>query len=140
MPADHSLKLRQAIVSRLLADAAVSDAVEARVYGLRTPATRKFPFIRYDGPIAAPFEATGHHDGSEHDVTLHAFTKGEDEDDCHALAAAIVASLSADTLPLDGLGLISLDWLDTQVIVDGDDTQAFHAIIRLEATTTVLAE
>lgn len=138
LPADHSLAVRKAVVTRLLASAGVVSIVAGRFYGQRVPDRPVWPFGRYGAPDVRPFEATGL-GGSEIEITLHAYARGADEAPCSALAAAIVEALSSDDLVLEaGIGLVSLDWLGTQILKDGDalaESGDFHAIIRFQAVT-----
>lgn len=130
-PRDDTLELRRAIVSRLKADNTVT-ALTPRIYGRDVPANPVWPFVRYGVPDTRPFEASGY-GGSDSAITVHAFAKGPDETGTATLAAAIVESLSADTLPLaDGITLVSLDWTRTQILEEGDD---FHAVIEFSVIT-----
>lgn len=136
LPADHSLPLRKAVVTRLLSSSGITQKVGDRVYGRRVPDKTELDFVRYGAPGTQPFEATGW-GGSDARITLHAHARGPDEAKCAELAAAVVETLSADTLPLaDGIGLVSLDWEGTQIIPDGDAGTEFHAIIEFSVVTT----
>lgn len=138
-PADHSLPHRRAVVTHLLASSGVTAIVGQRFYGHRVPDNPAWPFGSYGVPQTQPFEATGW-GGSDADITLHAYARGPDEEPCALLAAAIVDALSGDELPLaDGLGLVSLDWLNTQIIKDGAglaESGDYHAIISFRIVTT----
>jgi hypothetical protein len=138
---DHTLALRQAIVEKLKANgSAVAGLVEGRVYGQKSPADPTFPFVRYGVPSTSPYEATGWFPGSSHSIALHAFSQGPGEDKCAALAAAIVAELEDDDLPLEDVGLVAIEWVSTQVLPDLGATDAWHAVIRFSAETVATAE
>ncbi|WP_270374980.1 DUF3168 domain-containing protein [Marinicauda sp. Alg238-R41] len=134
MAKDHSLALRQAIVTALRADAGVSAIAGARVYGMQVPDGAAWPFIRYGAPLTSIYESSCSQ-GSDSDVTLHAFAKGPGEDDCAELAAAVADALASDNLPLaDGLGLVSLDWISTQIL-EYPEEDGFRAVIRFQIVT-----
>lgn len=135
-PTDHSLPIRKATITKLLAAPAITAMVGQRVHGMRVLSGPEWPFIRYGAPSASPFEASGM-GGSDIGITLHAFARGPDESNCAELAEAIVDALSDDTLPLaEGLGLVSLDWTGIQIIPDGEESTDYHAIIRFSVVTT----
>lgn len=138
MPVDHSLALRKALVTHLRnvsACPAVVALVAQRTYGDQTPPTPEFPFIRVEKREVLPYEATGW-DGSEHPVQISAFAKGPGEDAISELAKAISDSLDNSGLPLEPLGLVSIDWQGTQTIRDGAEPGAYHAILRFSVKTT----
>jgi hypothetical protein len=136
LPVDHSLAIRKAVISHLLASTGVTDKVSDRVYGIRVPDKTEWDFVRYGVPDIRPFEAS-EWGGTDARITVHAHARGPDEAACANLAAAVVEALSSDTLPLaDGLGLVSLDWEGTQTIPDGDAGTDFHAIIEFSVVTT----
>lgn len=134
MAKDHSLALRKAIVTRQRADAAVSAIVGTRAYGMHVPAGAEWPYTRYGSPLASIYE-TSKTDGSDSDIIVHAFAKGPGEDECANLCAAVVACLTGDELPLaDGLDLVSLDWVSTQIL-DQPEDDGYHGIVRFRAIT-----
>lgn len=132
MAANHSLELRKAIVKKLSANAALTALVPAAsIYGEMPAATPSFPFIRYGLPVVdGPLESAGW-DGAEHAVTLHAFSQPKNGagDEVMKIAAAVQKALADDTLALDALGLVSVDWLRTETVRDTDNLKAYHAII-----------
>jgi len=132
---DHSLPLRQAIVEKLLASDTIVAIVEDRVYGQKPDADPTIPFIRTGPSVSTPYEATGWGEGSEGAVVVHAFAQGPGEDKCSQLAAEIVAVLEEDSLPLEGIGLVGIQWERTQVLPDLGATDSWHAVINFRATT-----
>lgn len=138
MPADHSLQLRKAIVDALKGAAGVSALVGDRVYGPEPPSKPVWPFIRYGLPIVEPFEALCW-SGSDHDVTVHAFTKGPGEDACAALASAVATALDDALIPMSGAKPIAIDWTGTQILRDTEEASAYHAIITFDCQTVELA-
>lgn len=132
---DHTLAMRQAIVAKLLDGSnPVKTLTDGRVYGQKAEADSTFPFVRYGVPATSAYEAS-EWDGSEHSLVLHAFAQGPGEDKCAELAAAVVAELDDAELPLEGLGLLGIEWTGTQVLPDLGATDAWHAVISFRATT-----
>lgn len=129
MASDISLPLRQAIVTRLRADPNVTAVIPAaQVYGERTPATLTWPFVRYGQ------SDVGQTSGS---VPLHVFSKAEFTDEAATIAAAIVESLDGKRLDLGDGRKADLNWPEaagTQIIPDGDEADAWHAIVRFNVT------
>ncbi|PZR88356.1 MAG: DUF3168 domain-containing protein [Stutzerimonas stutzeri] len=134
MPIDHSIPLREAVVSALRAAPAVSAIVSARVYGEKPPSTPTWPFVRYGLPIVSQYEAT-ELDGGEHNVTIHAFTKGGSSNAVGALSAAIASALTDEALDLGAIELIDCQWLGSQIIRDTAEAEAWHGIIRFRVIT-----
>jgi len=141
---DSSLYARRAALTLLKANAALAAIVGARIYPPQRPADPVWPFMAWGVPIVSPFEA-GCMDGALIDVALHAFAAtdgtagqtvaGEEQ-------AARLAQLAVDVLV--GAGEINLaaygcpyaatahfTWSQTQVIQDGAEADAFHAIASL---------
>lgn len=135
---DHSLEMRQAIVTKLRATPSIVALIADRFYGEKVPAGRVFPFGRYGLPVTEGSEWSGGDHGrvgSRHEITLHAFAMGPDMDECSKIAKAIVATLNGAELPLLGIGLIGIDWDRTDIIRDTEEAEAYHAVIRFEAET-----
>ena len=130
MPAvDTSLETRRQIIAHLRSNAEVTAFVGQRIHA-EPPANVEWPFVRYGLSDLTPFEATCW-EGSEHAITLHAFSK--DLDECHELCSAIVDAMSEDDIGV--VDLIGIEWLSSQVTRDGDEAQAYHGIVRFTATT-----
>lgn len=130
---DHSGVVRRAVIARLKADATVAGIVGARVHG-ETPTNPTWPFIYY-GPARTTTYGTSCGDGSEHPITLHAFAKGPGTASIENLNRAIVAALDGADLDLGGLTFHGIDWLDSQIMPDGDETSAYHGVVRFSAAT-----
>lgn len=129
--ADNSNGLRKAVITWLKADAGVSAIVSNRVHD-EVQQNPTWPFIRYGFVIARPYE-TSCGDGSEHDVTLHAFARGPGTANITALAAAVVASLDDASLTVSGAENYGIDWIDTVTMNDGAEVSDYHAVIRFRA-------
>jgi hypothetical protein len=120
------LKLRQAIVSHLLGDAAVtSTTVDDRIYGERAPKDPAFPFVRYGASDALP--------GHEVTAPLHIFSKSAFTDDVNAVSEAIAVSLDGITLTLGDGRRAHLTWSGTRVVGDGIEQSEWHAIVTITA-------
>lgn len=129
---DYTLELRRAIILHLKADSGVTALVDAEdVFGMRQPAVHGWPFTRYGQPDT---RAAGH--GSDVSVTLHAFSKGAFDDECSQIAKALVAALNGAVLPLDGPDVAQVHWRDSQIIPDAAEADAWHGLVRFDATIT----
>lgn len=135
MAKDHSLAVRRAIVTALKADEGVSALVGDRVHAEQPTEGTAWPFIRYGLSAVTPYEASCW-DGSEHDVTLHAFANGPGTDNVLKLAEAVRSALEDTGLPLPGgIELIVCTWTSTDVLRDTDETGAYHAVLRFTVQT-----
>jgi len=139
---DYALPVRRAILPAMKGDINLTGLIPAAsIFGSTVPLKRTFPFIRYGAPITSPFRASGL-DSSSHNVTIHAFTKplmaGESviesaEDRAYKMAAAIDAALDGRELALEGGMRATISWLGSNCIVDGDETDAWHAVVNFLA-------
>lgn len=128
---DHADEVREAVIEHLKATAGIKALVGGRVHD--EPKTNpKWPFIRYGTPISGGFEATCW-DGSEHRITLHGFAKGPGRKPAQTLAKAIVAAMEAFSPTT--LGIVSLEWIGSQVQPDPAEKSAYHAIVEYEVVT-----
>lgn len=134
MAYDHTLAMRESVVTLLLASAPVTVLVGQRVYGPEVPDNTQWPFIRYGLPITTQYEAT-QREGSEHAITLHVFANGPGEDACATIAAAVASALDGAAIPVDTLGNYGIDWNGTQIIRDGAEASAYHGIVTFTART-----
>lgn len=136
MANDPTLPLRQAVIAVLRADANLTAKVPAdRVYGMRSPATLTWPFTRYGPPDTLPFRATCL-DGATIGFAIHSFSKAQFEDECASINAALSAALDGKALELEGLGgaTAHIDWRGSQILPDAAEADAYHGIVRFEAT------
>lgn len=135
MARDTSLPLRQAIVTRLRADADLIAIVPAdRNYGMRSPPDSAYPFTRYGSPDAQPFLATCM-DGATVGITIHSFSEADFEDECASINAALASSLDGAVLTLDTAfpAKAHLRWLGSQIVPDATEASVWHGINRFEA-------
>jgi hypothetical protein len=129
----QSLRLRQAIVTRLRADTDLSTIgttpIDDRIYGLRTPATLVWPFVRVvladEGPLRK---------GTQIRVTIHSFSKTRFDDEVATMNGAIQASLEDAVLELSASVKAFMVWNASQVIQDAAEADAYHGINTFTAT------
>ncbi len=129
------LTVRQAIVARLRADAALTALVSAvRICGEEVPANLVWPFIRYGMPSETRYEQSCG-EGADQSIDLHVFARGPGMDACTAICAAVRDALAGDVLAVDPLGLIAIDYIGGRVLVDGGEAGAYHGVLQYEITT-----
>jgi len=117
------LALRQAIVTHLRADAAVTaTAVGTRIYGERAPANPQSPFARYGVSDALP--------GFDISAPIHIFSKAEFTDDVNSIAEAIGRSLDGAVLDLSDDRKAYLSWEGQRVVGSEEE---WHAIVTIGA-------
>lgn len=136
MARDLSLQLREAIITRLRADAQLIALVPpARIYGMRQPATTLWPFTRYGSTDTKPALAQCW-DGQVVNLTLHAFSKAQYEDEVAQISSAIAEALGGAVLTLEDAeaSKAHLRWRQSQIVPDAAEASAWHGIVRLEAT------
>jgi hypothetical protein len=136
MARDLSLPLRQAVITHLRADAGMlAELPAARIYGMRQQADTAWPFTRYGATDTIPQRAQCW-DGQIVNLTLHVFSKGQFEDECAQISAAIVAALGDAVLTLGDVDATKAHfrWRSSQIVPDAAEAAAWHGIVRLEAT------
>lgn len=136
MPTDISRPLKFGVITHLAGNPAVTAVVPVeRIFALQAPATPQWPFIRYGSPITSGYEATCW-DGAANRVTLHAFAQTQSgisgEDQALDIAALIVEAMK--TFAPDDLAIIENEWLQTNVLRDGDEADRWHSIVEFDIT------
>ena len=146
MARNTSLYVRRAGLSLLAADAALAALVGARIYPPQRPSEPVWPFVAWGVPIVGPFEAACM-DGNESEFAVHAYavTEGTGGQTISGEERATEISARVETVLADA-GEIDLTdygcpfaanayftWLQTQVIQDGAEADAFHAIAQFRA-------
>lgn len=145
MANDASLYVRQAGLSRLKAAPGVTALVPAsRIWPAQRPANPTWPFVSWGVPTTTPFLAQCM-DGSTIDVAVHVYAHTTDaaggEDSANAIAQAVVAALHG-SFAIDGESdcpvpaTAHFEWQRTQVIQDGPDADAFHAIVQFSISVS----
>lgn len=125
-------------------DAALAAIVADRVYPPQRPANPVWPFVAWGVGITGPFEASCM-DGSEIDLVLHAYAATDGtggatiagEEQANEIAGlAVNALVDAGEIDLTDYGCpypatAYFTWQQTQVIQDGAEADAFHALASL---------
>lgn len=143
MARDSSLYARRAGLTLLAGDAALQAIVAERVYPPQRPAKPLWPFVGWGVPIVGPFSASCM-DGNEIDVAVHAYAATDGtgaqtiagEERATEIAGRVAAVLDGATVDLQAHGCpypatAHFTWQQTQVIQDGAEADAFHAIISI---------
>lgn len=135
MPRISTLPIRRAILTLAKSDAALTALVPAsRIYPQSPPAQPAWPFIRYGAPTITPIFGQCAK-GGEVLTAMHVFAKQgpqseSAEDYAQRIAAALEAALDKQSIDL-APGRARLVWDGTQVLQDGDEAGAYHAIVSL---------
>lgn len=131
MPTDYSLEVRKSIVVHLKAfGPLVALVAAASIHGEEAPADPDWPFIRYGLSDDAAFEALGW-DGSEHAVTIHAFSNGPYTDAVKRITKQVIEAMKTWQAPT-GTGIVAAEWEGTTMLRDSGPNEAskYHAVIR----------
>lgn len=138
MASDRTLEIRRAALTALkdydpLADIVLPESMFAQ----GVMAMPDFPFVRMGAPSSAPLRAACV-DGSQGTFTVHAFSRGVEEDgylqetaEDHAarIGGAIAAGLGGRALPLDDGGAVKITWTGMQLLMDTATAGVFHAVV-----------
>lgn len=117
------LALREAIVTHLRADSAVTSAsIGQRSYGEKLPANPTWPYLHYGMSDAVP--------GFEITAPLHVFSKDPYTDDVNMVAETVGNSLDGKVLDLGSGRKAYLTWEGVRM-VGGDDE--WHAVVTIGA-------
>lgn len=146
MARNSSIYVRRAGLVLLKGDAALAAIVGDRVYPPQRPADPQWPFVAWGVPIVGRFEASCM-DGNENDFAVHAYAE-TDGTGGSTVSGEERATEIADRVAtvLAGAGEIDLatygcpypatayfTWQQTEVIQDGLEADAFHAIVSMRA-------
>ena len=139
---DPSLSVRGKLIAAMKADAQLTAIVPAaRIYPSKTPATVTWPFIRVPMLTGTVAELDGG-GGSDQSGVIHSFTKlsataPDPEAQAATINAHIVRIVSGidDTLLADGESL-GVHAVQTQVIEDGAEADAYHGLVSIRATAS----
>lgn len=140
---DPSLSVRGKIIAALKADAQLTAIVPAtRIYPGKPPASPTFPFIRVPMLIGTVAELDGG-GGSEQSGVIHNFTKlaNPSVPDPEAQAATINRHIVRIVSGIDDIDLgdgesLGVHAVQTQVIEDGAEADAYHGMVTVRATAT----
>ena len=123
-------ELQRAVVAALKGDSGLAALVADRVFD-HTPATAAFPYVTL-GRLTSYDWSTATERGSEHLVTLHAWSQGNGKRQALALMARADAALHDRPLVLDGYALVNLRLEMTELAYD-DAQGAYRGTMRLRA-------
>lgn len=138
MANDLTLPIRRASLAELKADANLTAIVAApSIWPQTTPANVAWPFVKMGAPTGLPLRA-GCVDGNTGIFAVHGFAKARYDDagamietaEDHAarIGAAIASALDRKALRLDGGQTLKLLWTGQQLMMDGDEADAFHTV------------
>ncbi len=127
--------LQKAVFAELSADAELAALVGARIYDA-APRAAEFPYVAF-GETAERDWGTGSGEGSEHRVTLHAWSRQRGKREALAIAERIVAALHDQALSLDGHLLVNLrrEFGEVRRDDDGGAEPTWRALLRFRAVT-----
>lgn len=136
---DYAFAVRKAALPLLKDNAQVLALVPSeRVYPSTTPAKPTFPFVRYGAPTQTPFRRSGLGSSSVA-FKVHGFTRPllslsgglreTAEDQAYKLGLAISTALDGRVAPIDGALHVTFAWTGSTVIQDGDEADAWHAVV-----------
>ncbi len=131
--ASASLALQQAIFAALAADAGLL----ALLGGVRVwddvPERAEFPYVTFALSSERDW-STGSEEGSEHLLTLHAWSRAAGRKEAHEILGALRRVLHDAALALSGHRLVNLRHEFSEVRRDADG-ETFHGIARYRAVT-----
>lgn len=139
---DPSLSVRGKIIAALKSDADLIAIVPAaRIYPSKTPSTVVWPFIRVPMLTGTVAEFDGG-SGSEQSGVIHCFTKlATGNPDPEAQAATINRHMVRILGGIDDVDLgqgeaMGINVVQTQVLMDPAEADAFHGIVSVRATAS----
>lgn len=139
---DPSLSVRGKIIAALKSDATLIAIVPAaRIYPGKSPASPTFPFIRVPILTGTVAELDGG-SGSEQSGVIHCFTKlATSVPDPEAQAATINRHITRILSQIDDVDLgdgesLGVHVVQTQVIEDSAEADAYHGIVSVRATAS----
>jgi hypothetical protein len=125
--------LQQAIFARLSADAALLALLGGpRVYD-DVPQGAAFPYLTLGQSVARDW-STGSDDGSEHILTVHAWSKAGGKREVLEILGSVRAALHDTGLTLTGHRLVNLRHEHSEARRDPDG-DVYHGIARFRAVT-----
>lgn len=140
---DPSLSVRGKIIAAMKGDAQLTAIVPAaRIYPGKSPASPTFPFIRVPILTGTVAELDGG-SGSDQSGVIHCFTKlaTPGVPDPEAQAATINRHIVRIVSGIDDVDLgdgesLAVQAVQTQVIEDGAEADAYHGIVSVRAYAT----
>ena len=147
---DPSIYVRQTVIATLRRAAEGGGVLRpGQIFAMKAPSWAPYEKLQYGQPIASPFVASCL-DGARVSFAIHSYaeTEGEGaetvggERRAHDLAAWAVGVLGDTEIDLQAdsdcprPATVYFDWTGTQVISDGQGTDAFHGIATFAATVS----
>jgi hypothetical protein len=128
--------LQTAVYEALAADATLTALIGESVYD-HVPQDATFPFVVLDQTRISDW-STGTEAGSEHQLTLHIWSRYRGKAESYTIADTIRAALDEATLPLAENRLVNLRHQFSDMRRD-EDGETWHAVLRFRAATEPLA-
>jgi hypothetical protein len=130
--------LQRSIYQTLSNSAALTSRLGgARIYS-KAPQGHALPYITLGQTVNLDW-STGTDDGSEHDLTLHIWTRADSDEPVHQIMDAVKALLHDQPLSLDGHYLVNLRHEFSEARIDPDG-ETMHGIVRYRAVTEPLQQ
>jgi hypothetical protein len=136
---DHTAAVERALTARLKRNPDVTAIAQAgSIYRGTVPASRLWPFVRFDTCIATPFRATGL-DSSVISNNISGFAKplydeqgvmlATAESVASSLASAIGAALDGAIMSLGSGWKARTTWIRTRLVQDRSEASVWHGIV-----------
>ncbi len=137
LPLDSpALAVRAAIHAALAADTPLLALLGgAKIYDV-PPKEADFPFVALGEAVVADW-STATEAGTEHQLTLHVFTRSGGRAEAYAVAAAVQEALHDAPLTLAAHRLANLRATTAEVVRESDG-RTFHGLVRFRAVTEPL--
>jgi hypothetical protein len=137
MANDPSLALREKVVTRLRAASSLTDITTAnKVFGEQPgdPLPER-PFTRYGVDDVTPRRPSCW-DGAVIEFPIHSFSMTKFSDQVRQMNAAVAMALDGAVIDLDeeGTNRAEIRWLNSTILRDAGDSNAWHGIARFRAT------
>lgn len=142
MANDLTLPVRRASLKALKANALLTALVPApSIYPQTVPPTPAWPFVKMGSPTPTPVRASCV-DGAAAIFAVHGFAKARingaggmletAEDLASRIGSAIASALDRQRLVLDGGQSARVLWTGSQLMQDGDEADAYHAVVNFK--------
>lgn len=137
LPLDSpALALRAAIHAALLADGPLAALLGGPKVFDAPPRDANFPFVALGEAVVADW-STATERGTEHQLTLHVFSRSGGRAEAFAVAAAVQEALHDAALALASHRLANLRATTAEVVREADG-RTYHALVRFRAVTEPL--
>jgi hypothetical protein len=128
-----SWALQRSIYQTLVAAPALTGRLGGdRIYS-KAPQGQALPYITLGQTVTLDW-STGTEDGTEHDLTLHIWSRADSAEEVHEIMDAVKAVLHDRPLSLDDHYLVNLRHEFAEARIDPDG-ETMHGIVRYRAVT-----